>query len=86
MHRRMVEDAAGTLNTTTEGVFILALRKQRGMESEAIDDFARESHHKFTETGKAPIFVSDFCLDVLRTRKLKATKICGKGCPNCDKC
>lgn len=83
MHRRMVKDTAELLNTTEEGVFILALRRQRGMETPQIDDWAINSYNRYEETGKAPIFVSDFCLDALRTRKLKATKICTKGCDNC---
>lgn len=86
MHKRMVMDTAEILNTTEEGVFILALRKQRGMETPQIDDWAINSYHRYEETGKAPIYVSDFCLDVLRTRKLKATKICHADCKNCDNC
>lgn len=86
MHKRMVSDTAEMLNTTDEGVFILALRRQRGMETEQIDDYARCLHGKFLSDGKAPIFVSDFCLDILRTRRLKAKKICKGDCKNCKNC
>lgn len=78
MHRQLIADAADCMTLSERGLFIVGLQLKRGMRSDAIADTAGRDHDKFVETGLAPEYMVDFCIDRINAERnrvrLKATK------------
>lgn len=79
MHRQLIADAADCMSLSERGLFIVGLQLKRGMRSDAIANTAGNDYDQFVQTGLAPPYMQDFCIDRINAErnrvKLKATKM-----------
>jgi len=68
-HKRLIKDAAASMQVSEHSVFVNALILKRGLDCSHIIEVATSMYNNFLATGKAPEFVQDFALTRIQARR-----------------